>query len=63
MHSITIRVPSADFADRVMAMRLWLDDHRFEPSRFMYSEDGDSVLIVVRFKVAAEAAAFSAQFA
>jgi hypothetical protein len=46
-----------------MAMHLWLDDHRFEPSRFTYSEDGDSILIAVGFEVAAEAAAFLAQFA
>jgi hypothetical protein len=63
MRSITIRVCAVDFAERMSAMRLWLDDHRFEPSRFTYSEDGNDVLIDVDFKIATEAAAFSAQFA
>jgi hypothetical protein len=63
MRTITIRVRAIDFTERMAAMRLWLDDHRFEPSRFKYSEDGNDVLIDVGFKVAAEAAAFSAQFA
>jgi hypothetical protein len=62
MRTVTVRVPSADFAERMSAMRLWLDDHRFEPSKFKYSEDGNNVSIDVDFKVAAEAAAFSAQF-
>jgi outer membrane lipoprotein-sorting protein len=62
MHTITIRVRAVDFAERMSAMRLWLDEHRFEPSRFTYTEDGNDVLIDVDFKVATEAAAFSAQF-
>ena len=62
MHTITIRVPGGDFAERITAMRIWLDEHRFEPSRFKYSEEGNDILIDVSFKVADEAAAFSARF-
>jgi hypothetical protein len=62
MHTITIRVRAVDFSEQMTAMRLWLDDQRFEPSRFSYSEDGNDVLIAVGFKVAAEAAAFSTRF-
>jgi hypothetical protein len=62
MRTVTIRVGAVDFAERMTAMRLWLDEQRFEPSRFKYSEDGGDVLIDVDFKVAAEAAAFSAGF-
>jgi hypothetical protein len=62
MRTITIRVRAVDFAERIAAMRIWLDEHRFEPSRFKYSEDGNDVLIDVSFKVAVEAAAFSARF-
>ena len=62
MRTITIRVPVDDFAERMTAMRLWLDDHRFEPSTFKYSEAGNDVLIDVSFKVAAEATAFSGRF-
>jgi hypothetical protein len=62
MRTITIRVRAVDLAEQITAMRIWLDKHRFEPSRFTYSEDGNDVLIDVSFKVAVEAAAFSAQF-
>jgi hypothetical protein len=62
MCTIKIRVRAVDFAERMTAMRLWRDEHRFEPSRFKYSEDGGDVLIAVDFEVAAEAAAFSAGF-
>jgi hypothetical protein len=62
MHIATIRVRAVDFAQRMTAMRLWLDEHRFEPSRFIYSEDDHGLLIQVDFKVATEAAAFLAWF-
>jgi hypothetical protein len=62
MHTITLRVRGVDFAERITAMRVWLDEHRFEPSRFKYSEEGNDLLIDVSFNVADEAAAFSAQF-
>lgn len=62
MRTVTIRVRAVDFAKRMTAMRIWLDEHRFEPSRFKYSEDSNDVLIDVEFKVAVEAAAFSAWF-
>jgi hypothetical protein len=53
---------AVDFAERIAAVRIWLDEHRFEPSRFKYSEDGDNLLIDVSFEVADKAAAFSARF-
>jgi hypothetical protein len=46
----------------MIAMRIWLDEHRFEPSSFKYSEDGNDVLIDVRFEADVEAAAFLARF-
>ena len=62
MRTITMRVRAVDFAERIAAMRIWLDEHRFEPSRFNYSEDGNDVLIDLSFKIPVEAAAFSARF-
>lgn len=62
MHTITLRVRGVDFDEQITAMRVWLDEHRFEPSRFKYSEDGNDLLIDVSFNVAVEAAAFSARF-
>jgi hypothetical protein len=62
MRTVTIRVRAAEFAERMTAMRIWLDDHRFEPSTFKCSQDGDEVAIEVAFKVAVEAEAFWARF-
>ena len=62
MRTITIRVRAVDLAEQITAMRIWLDKHRFEPSRFTYSEDGNDVLIDVSFKAAVEAAAFAGRF-
>ncbi len=62
MRTITIRVRAVDFAERIAAMRIWLNEHRFEPSRFKYAEDGNDLLIDVCFGVADEAVAFSARF-
>jgi hypothetical protein len=62
MRNITIRVRAVDFAEQMAAMRVWLDEQRFEPFRFTYSEDGNDILIDVSFKAAVEAAAFSARF-
>ena len=62
MRTITIRVRAVDFSEWIAAMPIWLDEHRFEPSRFKYSEDGNDLLIDVSFEVADEAAAFSTRF-
>jgi hypothetical protein len=62
MRTITIKVRAVDFAERIAAMRIWLDEYQVEPSRFKYSDDGNDLLIDVSFEVADEAAAFSARF-
>jgi hypothetical protein len=62
MRTITTRVRAVDFAEQMTAMRLWLDEHQFEPFQFKYSDAGNDILIDVSFTVAVEAAAFSARF-
>ena len=62
MRTITIRVRAVDFAEWMTAMRVWLDQHQFEPSKFKYAEDGDELVIDVSFEADVEAAAFSARF-
>jgi len=32
-------VRAVDFAERIAAMRIWLDEQSIEPSKFKYSED------------------------
>jgi hypothetical protein len=51
-----------DFGGRLTAMRLWLDDHRFEPSIFTYFYLDPGMLLRVSFSVDQEADAFAAEF-
>jgi len=62
MRAIIVRVSAVDLAGQMTAMRLWLDDHRYEPSTFTYSEDGQDMVIRVVFEIDDEAAAFSMRF-
>jgi hypothetical protein len=62
VRTIITRVRVAAFAERMTAMRVWLDEHRFEPAKFTYADDGKDVLIRVEFAADEEAAVFSARF-
>ena len=62
MHSIEIRLSRHELRERMAMMRIWLDEHRFEPSIFNCREVGGDVLVHIEFKVAREAAAFAARF-
>jgi hypothetical protein len=44
------------------AMRLWLDEHRFEPSGFSCRDVDDGVLVSLEFKIAHQAVAFAERF-
>jgi hypothetical protein len=43
-------------------MRLWLDEHQFEPSTFTYFDLNPGMSIQVSFKVSGEAEAFARRF-
>ena len=47
---------------RMSAMREWLDRHRFEPSKFLYTFVASGILFQVDFAVQSDAAAFARQF-
>lgn len=51
-----------DFGGRLTDMRLWLDEHRFEPSTFIYFYLDPGMMIRVSFSVADEAEAFAEEF-
>jgi hypothetical protein len=44
------------------AMRVWLDQHRFEPSGFSCRDVDDGVLVSLEFKIADQAHAFAERF-
>ena len=62
MRTVEIRVPRPELSGRMAMMRMWLDEHRFEPSTFNCRDIEQDVLVRIEFKVASEAGAFAARF-
>src|SRR5690349_15976836 len=63
MRSIEVRLHrAADLAATMTAMRVWLDDHQFEPSRFACDRAPGWFLICVDFNNYDEAQAFKSRF-
>ena len=58
MTSVTVRVPAADLA-REMAMRVWLDRNRYEPTRFDCNQTGRQIILSVDFGTDTAAQAFA----
>ena len=62
MYLVDIPMQPGDLSRQMSAMRIWLDEHRFEPSTF-YCRDSDcGMLVSVEFKISGEAAAFAERF-
>lgn len=64
VHTVNVHIAEADFAERMSAMRVWLDARRVEPAVFRYAH-GDhaaGIDVQVEFAVESEAAAFAAEF-
>jgi hypothetical protein len=51
-----------DFGGMLKNMRLWLDEHRFEPMSFTYFDLEPGMVIRVLFNVDGEAEAFAQRF-
>ena len=62
MRTIIIRMPAADFAAEMAAMRKWLDEHTCEPSRFTSRRHGDVLTVCVEFNKDRDGEAFKAHF-
>jgi hypothetical protein len=63
MHIVEVRNIGDDgFCRLLKEMRLWLDEHRYEPSAYIYLELNPGTSIQVSFKVPEEAEAFARQF-
>ena len=62
MSAVELRLSSSDLAGEMGAMRLWLDQHRFEPSGFSCRDVDDGVLVSLEFKIADQAHAFAQRF-
>jgi hypothetical protein len=62
MYLVDIRMQPGDLSRQMSAMRIWLDDHRFEPSTFSCRDADCGMLVSVEFKVPREAEAFAERF-
>lgn len=64
MRTVEIQLRPDELPGAMGAMRIWLDERRFEPSVFSCHNGGnaDSVLLRIDFRVAAEGDAFAERF-
>jgi hypothetical protein len=62
MRTVEIRMSRQELSERMAMMRMWLDEHRFEPSTFSSRDVENGVLVRIEFKEAREAEAFAARF-
>lgn len=65
MFPVEIRIRERDedaLTARMTAMREWLDHHRFEPAKFLYTFAASGILFQVDFPVEAKAIAFAREF-
>jgi hypothetical protein len=62
MRTVEMRLRPQELSEKMAAMRMWLDERRFEPSSFTCHDCGAGVLVRIDFKIAEEADAFSRGF-
>ena len=62
MYLVDIRMQPGDLSQQMSAMRVWLDERRFEPSTFYCRDTDYGMLVSVEFKIPREAAAFAERF-
>ena len=62
MYAVNVNVEQRDLSRQMSAMRIWLDERRFEPSTFSCRDTDHGMLVSVEFKVPREAEAFAEQF-
>ena len=62
MSAVELCLNPSDLPREMGAMRVWLDQHRFEPSAFSCRDVDDGVLVALEFKIANQAHAFAQRF-
>ena len=62
MRTATITLRGADFAKKMSEMRIWLDRHSFDPTKFTYKQDREIIVITVDFPENHQAEAFQSRF-
>jgi hypothetical protein len=62
MRTVEIHLEAGELCEQMAAMRMWLDDRRYEPSTFSSRDNGLGVVLRIDFKVAQEGDAFARRF-
>ena len=62
MRTVTVRMHAADLSSQMAAMRDWLDHHRYAPTRFVYDQTDNALVISVEFLNDLEGEAFARRF-
>ena len=62
MSAVELRLNLSDLPREMGTMRVWLDEHGFEPSAFSCRDVDDGVLVSLEFKIANQAHAFAQRF-
>lgn len=62
MRTVVVRVNDADLSGNMVEMREWLDRHGSEPTRFVYDQTDDALVVSVEFPNHGEAEAFATRF-
>ena len=62
MYAVDVHVEQGNLSQRMSAMWIWLDEHRFEPSTFSCRDTDHGMLVSIEFKVPREAEAFAERF-
>ena len=62
MYAVDIHIHQGELSRQMSAMRIWLDEHRFEPSTFSCRDTDDGTLVCIEFKAPREAEAFAERF-
>jgi hypothetical protein len=62
MYRIEMHLRSAELLETMAAMRVWLDERRFEPSTFTCRDGAADMLVGVAFRSESEGEAFVGRF-
>jgi hypothetical protein len=62
MRTVEIDLGPGELCEQMAAMRIWLDDRRWEPTAFSCRDYGRGVLVRIDFKVPQEGEAFARRF-
>jgi hypothetical protein len=62
MHSVTVRIRAAEFSATMTAIGEWLDANRYQPTRYKYDHNEDTILVTVDFPAEVAAEAFAMRF-